>query len=202
MHPGAGGVDQDRGGAVDHVAGGELAVAGLEQVFEPSALPLGDLAMDREDRPQRDVGFDVGRSIERIVQQHVVTAGELVRDGDRVVDLFRGHHAKVAGVIERLEHHLVGELVELADVLTVDVELAGAPQDVDQAGAIHLTTDDLGRERDVVKDVGKSAGRFRVSALLFDDVPAQRDDGSLYHSSLLGSAAGCSTLHAPWERGL
>ncbi len=115
------------------------------------------------------------------MEQDVVAAGELVRDGDGIIHLLGGHHAEVACVIQGIEHDVVGELIQLADIVAVDVELAGTADDIDQAGAVDLATDDLRGERDVVEDVGEGAGRLGVQPLLLDDVATERDHGTFLH---------------------
>jgi hypothetical protein len=86
---------------------------------------VAHLAVHGEDGAHRDVGVDVRRAVERVEEHAVVAGGELVGDGDEVLHLFRRHPAQVPGVVERLEDHVVGELVELAHLLALHVHLAG-----------------------------------------------------------------------------
>jgi hypothetical protein len=104
-------VDEHRGRPVDDVAGGELTPPRLQQVLKAAALALRDLLVDGKDRAHRHVDRDVSGAVERVVQQDVVPARKLIGDRYRIVDLFRRHHTEVAGVVHRVEHDVVGELV-------------------------------------------------------------------------------------------
>ncbi len=109
--------------------------------------------MDREDRPDGDVGVDVGAAVERIEQEHVIAGRELPGDLDQPLLLLRGHHAKLTVVIHGVEHHVVRVLVQLAHFLAVDVLLSDHPQDVHQSRLADLAMDQLGRQREVVQDI-------------------------------------------------
>jgi len=74
-------------------------------------------------------------------------------------------------VLERVLDRLVGVEVELLLDLALDVLRVGAAEDVDEPGPPDGGGDDLGRERDVVQEVGELARGFRVLALLLEDEP-------------------------------
>src|SRR5439155_16655406 len=86
VHALPGRVDQHRARAIEDVAGCDLRSAFLETVGERARTLLGGApAMNREDRADRDVDADVGRAVERIVEQHVLAAAPVLaylhRDG-------------------------------------------------------------------------------------------------------------------------
>src|SRR2546427_4831986 len=105
-------VHEHRTGAVQDVAGGDLRAALLETVGERARASLGGAApMNGEDRADRDVDADVGRAVERIVQQHVLAAAPILThlDRDGLFVLLRRDDADPARVLDAVPHRLVGE---------------------------------------------------------------------------------------------
>ena len=52
-------INQHGGGAIDNVAGGDLAAPRLKTVLQHAALVPGDLLQNREDGPDGDIDVDV-----------------------------------------------------------------------------------------------------------------------------------------------
>ena len=73
-----------------------------------------------------------------------------------------------------MDQRLVGEYVELLHVLALHVDLTGDAERTGQAGLIDAAADDLARQRQLLEQPGKFAGRVRVQALLFEDVTLER----------------------------
>ena len=80
MHAGAAGVHEHGSRAVEDVSGRQLAMPGLQTVLQRPSRRGGDLPVNGEDRTYRHVDVDVARSVERVVEEHVIAARELVRD--------------------------------------------------------------------------------------------------------------------------
>ncbi len=70
---------------------------------------------------------------------------------------------------------LVGELVELLHVLTLDIGPARLAEDVGQAGHVHLGADDLAGHHQVVEQTGEFTGGARVEHLIVHDLAADGD---------------------------
>ncbi len=170
------GIHEHRARAVDDVARGDLATAGLQHVFHFAACAARDLLVHAEDRADGHVHVDVGRAVERIEQQHVLAVPEAFRNVDDV-RLFLGRHgAEPSAVVERLDDDLVRNHVELLLHLTLHVDVGCGSQDVGQAGASHLVGDHLPGKRHVVQDAGELPGGLGMLALLVDDEAFDRDD--------------------------
>ena len=69
---------------------------------------------------------------------------------------------------------LVGEDIQLLLVFPLDISMTRPSQNIDQAGPPDRGRDNLGRERDVVEEIGQLPGRFRVAILLIQDEPLDR----------------------------
>ena len=169
-------VDEHRARAVDDVARGDLTAARLQHVFELAVPAARDLPNDGEDRADRHVDVDVRRAVERIEQQAVLAALEVLGNLDDA-RLFLGRHgAQPAAVVHRLDDDLVGEHVELLLHLALHVLVVGGAEDVGEPRAADLVGDHLGGERQVVQDARELTRRFRVVALFLDDETLDRDD--------------------------
>jgi len=64
------------------------------------------------------------------------------------------HDAHPAGVLHRIAHRVACEQVELLLQIARNVHRAGGTEDVGETGTAHVTRDDLGRETQVVQQVG------------------------------------------------
>jgi hypothetical protein len=100
-----------------------------------------------------------------------------------VLVLLRRHHGELAGRPEHAIDRLVGEAVELLHLLAVDVLAAGVAEDVHQAGTHDLAVDQLGRQLDVVQQVGELTGGAGMQALLLEHELRKRH-GARGHRSL------------------
>ena len=68
MNPVARRIDQHGRRTVRDITGRHLTVTWLQAVFEATALTLRNLAMDGEDRTDRDTGLDIRGAIERVMK--------------------------------------------------------------------------------------------------------------------------------------
>ena len=71
--------------------------------------------MDREDRPDRNIDVDIGRAIERIVEQDVLPPTPVLADlhGNGMLVFLGRHDAHPSGVLDAVTHRLVRENIEL-----------------------------------------------------------------------------------------
>ena len=168
-------VDEHGARAVEHVAGRHLMHAGLQAILEAAGARLRDAPQDREDRADVDVRVDVRRAVERVEVHHVLADRLPLRNGDDVFVLFRRQDRELPGRAQHLVDHVVGEDVELLDLLAVHVLVAREAEDVHQPGARHLAIDHLRRERHVGQHAGELAARPGVQALLLEEELAERD---------------------------
>ncbi len=79
----------------------------------------------------------------------------------------RDHARQSTRKVVATDQGFVGQHVQFGDLFSLNVFRVGFAQHVDQAGAHHRVGDNLGRECNVVKQIGQRAGCFRVSALTF-----------------------------------
>ncbi len=147
----AGGVDQHRTGAVDHIAGSDLFVAGLEHVFEFTASAGADLLDNGEDRTDRNVHIDIGRAVEWVEQETIFTALEPFGDLDDIRLFFGCHSAEPAAVIDSFNDDIVRDDVQLLLDFALDILVGSSPDDVDESGASHLIGDNLSSDGEVVQ---------------------------------------------------
>ena len=144
-HAVAGRVDQHGGRAVDDVAGGDLAVAGLKHIDHRVAISFGVrlTAQDREDRADADVDVDVAGAVERIEDDHVLAMPAVALDDDRFLVFFRGHDGDVAAVAQTVQQRLVRKHVELLHGLALHVGSFRRTQHIHQPGPANLRGDHL-----------------------------------------------------------
>ena len=177
VDPEARGVNQHGGGAVDHVTGGHLAVARLQEVLQghPGAR-LADPAIDGEDGPDRDVDVYVGGAVQGVYQHHVLgVAGELGIEGDEVLLLLGRHAAHLATGLQRRLEALIGVDIQLLLHLPLHVFGPHGADDVRQPRLVDLPVHHLGSQTNGAEQGGQLAGRGRVVRLLFDDELAHGD---------------------------
>ena len=134
--------------------------------------------MNGKDGADGDVDADVGRTVERIVHQHVLATTPVLanRYGNWVLVFLRGDDAHAARVLDAVPHSLVGEHVELLLYLALDVDRAEFAEDIGEPGAPHLARDDLGGEAQIIQQVRQLPRGFGVQPLLLHDEPLNRDD--------------------------
>ncbi len=173
----AGGVDQHGGRAIDHVTGGDLTVARLQEIFQGHRAALrADTTVDGEDGPDRDVDIDVGRAVERVNQHHIFgVLGERRIEGDEVLFFFRRHAAHLATGFEGSLEALVGIHVQLLLHLALHVLGTHGADDIRQPRLVDLPVHHLGRQADGAEQWRQLAGCGWVIRLLFDDELAHGD---------------------------
>ena len=104
------------------------------------------------------------------------------RDRDDVFVFLATHHADPAGVLQAVLDRLVGEHVELLLLLALHVLGALLAQDVDQAGPPDGRGDDLGRQGDVVEQIGQLPRGLGVAVLLVEDEALDGRDRRLHEA--------------------
>ena len=171
----AGRVHEHRTRAVNYVPRRHLAAARLEHVLKLAVTSARDLPDDGEDRSHGNVYVDVRRAIERIEEQTILAALEVLRDLNDAWLLFGRHGAQPAAVIHRLDDDLIGQNVELLLHFTLHVLGFRGTQDVRQPGASYFVRDHLRGNREVVKDSRQLAGGFGMQPLFFDDETVDGD---------------------------
>ena len=156
----SGGVDHHGGAAVEHVAGGDEVLGGLQEVFHGGRLRQGGpAAVDAEDGADADVDVDVGRAVEGVDADDVF-AVSLALPPSAVVDvqdarLLFGHDAAhlEAGPQDAVEG-VVGIDVQLllgfALHVGAAVSIGGVgTQNAREPGAVDVPVDHLRRGPDV-----------------------------------------------------
>ena len=180
MRPLARGVHQHRARAVHDVTGRHLPAARLQHVGRRAPAVHAYPAVDAEDGADRGVDVDVGGAVERIEEDGVLADWVFGGNRDDVLVFLRTHYADPPGVLQAVLDGLVGEDIELLLLLALHVQDAGGAKDVDQAGAADCGGDDLGRERDVVEQIGQLPRRLGVAVLLIENEALDGGDGRLH----------------------
>jgi hypothetical protein len=159
------GKDKDSGGRVQAVASAEELVtsfADIEntlfhhfvRVIHVFNFTLLAGSIDAEDRTDRDTGIDVGRAIQRIENNDVVTRVSLLnKDGG--VFLLRGEGSSTARRTEASTKDLVRNDIELLLVLTLDVGLTSKTSEARDGGAVDHGANLLASSGDGGKDSGE-----------------------------------------------
>ena len=203
----AGGVDQHGGGSVNHITGGDLTVARLQEVLQGHRRTLrAQTAVDGEDGPDRDVDVDIGGAIERVDQHHILGVfGERRVKGDEVLFFFRSHAAHLAARFERRLEAFVGINIQLLLHLALYVFSAHGTDDIRQSRLVDLPVHHLGSKADRAEQRGQLAGRGRIIRLLFDDELTHGDHVSHFcsfrsHPLALKTFAGVSKKNADHRR--
>ncbi len=171
-------IHQHRRRSIDHVTGGDLFAAGLQDFIgrDFRIQPVGRAPQDGKRRAYADVHVDVGGAVERIEHHDVLGIGRpAVRQHGMVVFL-RGHHGHAFAHAQRVYQHLVGIHVELLLHFALHVDVAGHAQNVRQAGAAHFGFDQLRGQRDAGYQPGELARRTRKPALFAQDVLLDGND--------------------------
>ncbi len=166
------------------VARGHQLGAGLEEVSLGGGLADVAAAVDREDRADGHVDVDVGRAVERVETNEVVAGLASDVGLAELVLLLARQRADHRQVVEQRDQQVVGDRVELGDLLALDVGVPGLAQHVGQAGAVDVARDDLGRGGDVAQQDGEVAAGSLVFALPLQDVPREGDE--IGHRTLRG----------------
>ena len=145
--------------------------------------------MDAEDRADRGIDVDVGGAVEWIEEDRVLADGGFGRDRDDVFVFFGPHHAHPAGVLQTVLDRLVRQHVQLLLLLALHVLGTLLAEDVDKTRPPNGRGDDLGRERDVVEEIGQLPRRLGVAVFLIENEPLDGGDRRLHE------APGCLWMH-------
>ena len=158
--PLAGGVDEYRGGAVDDVAGGNLAGAGLEDGGDHVAFCDGEAAVDAEDGTDVDVDVYVGGTVQGVEDDDVLALldGAIEEDGAFVFLADEGSDG--AAGAERVNDGLVGEDVQLLLLLALNVFCAEGSVGLAEAGGADFGFDALGGEGEAAHEPGEGDALF------------------------------------------
>lgn len=151
--------DEHGGSAVEGVSRGKEVTAGLEDISVVGSLVLGcDLLGDTKDRPDGDVGVDVGGTIEGIKVDDVVLGG--TREGldeDGLGLFLRGDGADDTTLGKGVDKGLVGKNVELLDGLSLAVLDTGLTEETLESGPVDGAGDHLAGQLDLSDDDGEIA---------------------------------------------
>src|SRR5262245_17441936 len=99
---------------------------------------------------------------------------------ERIVHLFRDEGSDGAAVFKGANETVVRLLVQFLDSLTLDIGLTGQTQYVNEARMAHISSDDLGRQRELSHDGREFPGGRRLAGLFFNDMSGQRDGGMVH----------------------
>ncbi len=138
--------------------------------------------MNREDRPDGNVDVDVRRPVQRVIDEHVLPG--ILLHGNRFVVLFGGKDTDPARLPDHALHDVVRHDVQLLLLLPLDVDVAGAAEDVHEPRPADVPGDVLPCEGHVVKEVGEFSGGFREQPLLLHDEALDRNQARIGHDNL------------------
>ena len=74
--------------------------------------------------------------------------------------------------MKRTKKRLIGNLVQLLDGFALHISLTGRTEDIDQASASQVMSDDFSDKSDLTQQAGKFTGRSRMLGLTADDKAA------------------------------
>jgi len=174
----ADGEHEDRGRAVQHVAGSDLLRTGLQErgarIARPAIVP-----QDAEDGADAAAHVEIRGAVERI-EQHAVApfaVRRLAQDHGLLV-LLRSHDGDAFALGEEPEQHLVRDHIELLLLLALHVLGARGTQHVVEPGAAHLRGDHLRRDGQRGENPRERPRRLGKALMLLQDVSLQGDEGA------------------------
>ena len=131
-------------------------------------------AQHREDRADRDIDIDVGRTIQRVEEQQETTARVIGGDRADLLDFLGGHRRQVAAPFVGLDQDVVGDDIELLLGLTLHIVTASLAQHAGEGALGNIDGNGLDRTGD---DFHQQAqiGAHQALALLLDQELGERD---------------------------
>lgn len=135
------GKDEFDSRAVRDVSGADAIGARAEQVRGVSST-TGLALVDTKNRSDTDVAVNVARSIQGI-KGDAVLSRSTGRNDDRVLVLFRDENAADSRVNERVDHHFVGQDIELFLVVTSGVDFSRQTVELGHTRPLHGGCDEL-----------------------------------------------------------
>ena len=177
---------QQRRGAIDRIACGKLMRAGLQKRFFFWHMYTFGKAKHRENRADRDIDIDVGRTIERVEEQQKFALRIAVRNGVGMVHFLGGHRGQMAAPFVGFEQGLVGDHIELLLHFALNVLGSGLAQDAGQVTLAHAITDSLAGARHHLEQEPQLGWNQVFFALFFDQILREAD--LLVHLGFLGDA--------------
>ncbi len=171
------GIDQHRARPVDDIPRGHQVAPPLQHIVERARSAVRRLTpVDSEDRPHTNVKVNVGRAVQRVIQQHILARGKTLRDGDEVLLLLRSHRRQPSGVVIKLKDRALGKAVQLLHHLALHILIPRTAQNTDQPCPRGSTGDDLARQRHVIQQPGQYPRRIGEVLLLVEHKAVDGDD--------------------------
>jgi hypothetical protein len=134
----ANGQHEQRGRAVDRVAGGNLRRAGLQEGLfgrlRGAQVGAFRTLQYREDGADRHIDVDVRRTVERVEGEQVFALREAVRHQVRQVHFLGGHGGEMAAPFVGVEQDVVGQHVELLCASPCTLSLPASPSTLRRPG--------------------------------------------------------------------
>src|SRR3989338_11601465 len=96
-----------------------------------------------ENGPNGDIHVNIGRTVEGIKIEDIIAIFIGLGDVDEILFLFTGHGTEHADVIHHSDHGLVGKLIQLLDVLPLNIGDSRRSYDIEEAGPVDLTENNL-----------------------------------------------------------
>lgn len=184
MNAGTRRVYEHGAGTMQHVARRNLFAPDLQAVVQGTGTLRRYSLMDREDSPDRHVDTEVRRSVEGIVQEHILPRIHFRRDRNRIQILFRSDHTKQARPSQYLAHGVVCQNVELLLSLAGRIFTFACADDVIQSCSPHITRDDFSDQGYVDQQAGKLTRRLWMLFLPLEKEPFDRNNGFISHNNL------------------
>ena len=131
VNPLPGTENQHCGRPIQDIARCHLFAAWLQNFLHANfASCPGRAAQNGEDSTNIDIDIYVGRPIQRIKDQDIVTTRELRRNTDKVCLLLGAHGAKCAATLHAVQHDAVGNDVHFLDIFALHIDFPSPSKDV------------------------------------------------------------------------
>ena len=127
---------------------------------------------DRKNGPDDPVDVQVGRAVHGIEAHHILCAGAVLGQVERLSHLFRNQGAREAGRVQRPHHRFVSPEVELLDRLALDIRLPSGAKLADEGRPPELPGDHRAGQPQLAQQDREVA---RVGTSRFTDMLVQRE---------------------------
>jgi hypothetical protein len=109
---------------------------------------------DGEDRTQGIIDVGIRGAVERIEQDEIRSALP-VRYQHRLFHFLRGEGPYDPAPLQRLNERIVGDVIQFLHGFTLDVRLAGRPEDIEQPGDPQVSREDFSDQSDMRQEDNK-----------------------------------------------
>src|SRR5215467_5105010 len=170
MHALTRSVGQNGAAAIDDVTSRHLPGTRLKNVrHHIFAIMSGITFEDRKDSADGNISVDVARAIEWVKENNVPSRGRLLNDV-RFVILLRNQNADSPAIPEAPNECFIGELIQLLDFFSLNIDPASITHDLEQTRTLHISGDDFRCQRNARKQPTELFSRMRIAPFTFEKV--------------------------------